>query len=422
MKICAIICEYNPLHYGHLYHIEKAKEISGCDTIMCIQAGNFTQRGEPAVANKYVRSRMALEAGADIVVQIPTAYCCSSAEVFALAGVKIAESFPDVTHLAFGCETENYELLKEIAKYLANEPKEYKDKLKEYLDQGNSLPVSRQKTLSDLIKEDKVEFSEITEAVNILSKPNNILAIEYLKALYRTKSNIEPVFTTRENSDYNSVDLNGKDSSATAIRTKLLKKGNVKAIRKLVPPFTYSLLKNNVKEFGLPDMNLFSDLCSFVLKTSTAEDIKNIYDVSEGIENRFVEMSQKYKEFEDILLAVKSKRYTFTRLKRIVLRLLLKIDKDIVTEIYKMDKLPFIKVLAFNAGKQDLLASVSANTNIVIRNSNVVKKPTDIYKKLANIEDRANAVYNMLLRKTKEIPKFAPDLYAQTIKYTRKTK
>ena len=118
MKICAIICEYNPLHYGHLYHIEEAKRLSGCDAIMCIQAGNFTQRGEPAITNKFVRSRMALEAGADIVVQIPTAYCCSSAEIFALAGVKIANSFENVTHLAFGCETENYELLKEIAKYL----------------------------------------------------------------------------------------------------------------------------------------------------------------------------------------------------------------------------------------------------------------------------------------------------------------
>src|SRR5574344_1621834 len=147
MKICAIICEYNPLHYGHLYHIQKAKELSGCDAVMCIQAGNFTQRGEPAITNKYVRARMALEAGADIVVQIPTAYCCSSAEIFALAGVKIANSFDDVTNLAFGCETENYDLLKEIAKYFANEPKEYKEKLKKFLDLGDSLPVSRQKAI-----------------------------------------------------------------------------------------------------------------------------------------------------------------------------------------------------------------------------------------------------------------------------------
>ena len=420
MKICAIICEYNPLHYGHLYHIQKAKELSGCDAVMCIQAGNFTQRGEPAITNKYVRARMALEAGADIVVQIPTAYCCSSAEIFALAGVKIANSFDDVTHLAFGCETENFELLKEIAKYFANEPKEYKEKLKKFLDFGDSLPVSRQKAIEELMKEDKVEFSEITETLNILTKPNNILAIEYLKALIRTKSKIEPIFTTRSNSDYNSADLNGKDSSATAIRTKLLSKQKIRAIKKLVPSFTYKLLKDDIDEFGLPDLNLYNDLCSYVVKTSLASDYKNVYDVSEGIENRFLESAKKFKDFNELLLDVKTKRYTYTRLKRIVLRLLLKIDKNIVSEIYKMDKLPFIKVLAFNAEKKDCLSSVSANTNLIIRNSNIVRNPSEEYVTLANIEDRANAVFNLLLKKSKTIPNFAPDLYTQSVKYTKK--
>lgn len=419
MKICAIICEYNPLHYGHLYHIQKAKELSGCDAVMCIQAGNFTQRGEPAITNKYVRARMALEAGADIVVQIPTAYCCSSAEIFALAGVKIANSFDDVTHLAFGCETENFELLKEIAKYFANEPKEYKEKLKKFLDLGDSLPVSRQKAIEELMKEDKVEFSEITETLNILTKPNNILAIEYLKALIRTKSKIEPIFTTRSNSDYNSADLNGKDSSATAIRTKLLSKQKIRAIKKLVPSFTYKLLKDDIDEFGLPDLNLYNDLCSYVVKTSLASDYKNVYDVSEGIENRFLESAKKFKDFNELLLDVKTKRYTYTRLKRIVLRLLLKIDKNIVSEIYKMDKLPFIKVLAFNAEKKDCLSSVSANTNLIIRNSNIVRNPSEEYVTLANIEDRANAVFNLLLKKSKTIPNFAPDLYIQSVKYTK---
>lgn len=419
MKICAIICEYNPLHYGHLYHIQKAKELSGCDAVMCIQAGNFTQRGEPAITNKYVRARMALEAGADIVVQIPTAYCCSSAEIFALAGVKIANSFDDVTNLAFGCETENFDLLKEIAKYFANEPKEYKEKLKKFLDQGDSLPVSRQKAIEELMKEDKVEFSEITETLNILTKPNNILAIEYLKALYKTKSKIEPIFTTRSNSDYNSADLNGKDSSATAIRTRLLQKQKVKSIKKLVPPFTYNLLKADVDEFGLPDLELYNELCAYVVKTSSASDIKNVYDVSEGIENRFLASAQKFKDFNELLLDVKTKRYTYTRLKRIVLRLLLKIDKDIVSQIYKMDKLPFIKVLAFNAGKKDCLSSVSANTNLIIRNSNIVRNPSPEYSTLASIEDRANAVFNMLLKKSKIIPNFAPDLYTQSVKYTK---
>lgn len=422
MKICAIICEYNPLHFGHLYHIQKAKELSGCDAVMCIQAGNFTQRGEPAITNKYVRARMALEAGADIVVQIPTAYCCSSAEIFALAGVKIANSFENVTHLAFGCETENYELLKEIAKFFANEPKEYKEKLKKFLDLGDSLPVSRQKAVEEMMKEDKVVFSEITETLNILTKPNNILAIEYLKAMYKTKSKIEPVFTTRSNSDYNSADLNGRDSSATAIRTRLLTKKKINSIKKLVPSFTYDLLKADIKEYGLPDLDLYNDLCAYVVKTSSASEIKNVYDVSEGIENRFIDSANKFKDFNELLLNVKTKRYTYTRLKRIILRLLLKINKDIVSNIYKMDKLPFIKVLAFNAENKDLLPNVDADTNIIIRNKNIVKNPSADYKTLAEIEDRANAVFNMLLRKSKTIPKFAPDLYAQTIKYTKVNK
>lgn len=420
MKICAIICEYNPLHFGHWYHIQKAKEVSGCDAVMCIQAGNFTQRGEPAITNKYVRARMALEASADIVVQIPTAYCCSSAEIFALAGVKIANSFENVTHLAFGCETENFELLKEIAKYFANEPKEFKEKLKKFLDAGNSLPVSRQKAIEELMKEDKAVFSEITETINILSKPNNILAIEYLKALYRTKSKIEPVFTTRSNSDYNSADLNGRDSSATAIRTRLTTKNKIKSIKKLVPPFTYKLLKENADKFGLPDQELFNQLCSYVIKTSTPDEIKNIYDVSEGIHNRFIESGHKFKDFNELLLDVKTKRYTYTRLKRIVLRLLLKINKDTVSQLYKIDKLPFIKVLAFNGNNKELLSNISADTNLIIRNSNIVKNPSPLYSSLADIEDRSNAVYNMLLTKTKTIPDFAPDLYTQSVKYYTK--
>lgn len=417
MKICAIICEYNPLHFGHWYHIQKARELSGCDAVMCIQAGNFTQRGEPAVTNKYVRARMALEASADIVVQIPTAYCCSSAEIFAMAGVKTANSFENVTHLAFGCETENYELLKEIAKYFANEPKEFKEKLKKFLDAGNSLPTSRQKAIEELMKEDKVVFSEITETINILSKPNNILAIEYLKAMYKTKSKIEPIFTTRSNSDYNSSDLNGRDSSATAIRTRLFAKNKVKSIKKLVPPFTYQLLKETIKEFGLPNQELFNQLCSYVVKTATADEIKNVYDVSEGIHNRFIENAPKYKDFNELLLNVKTKRYTYTRLKRIILRLLLKIDKETISQIYKIDKLPFIKVLAFNGHNRELLSNINADTNLIIRNSNIVKKQTPLYTALAEIEDRANAVYNMLLTKSNSIPKFAPDLYTQSIKY-----
>ena len=415
MKICAIICEYNPLHYGHLQHIEESKRLSGADAVMCIMAGNFCQRGEPAIANKYIRSKIALEAGADIVVQMPTAYVCSSAEVFALAGVKIANSFENVTHLSFGCETTKFELLKEVAKYLAKEPKEYKERLNKYLNQGNSMAVSREKALEELMREDIVEFSEITEVLNILRKPNNILAIEYLKALYVTNSKIEPLFTVREHSDYLSEEINGKDTSATAIRARLYKTNNVRSIKKLVPKVTYNYLKEEMKVFGLPNMELFGNLCLYALKTRPKSEIKGIYDVSEGLENKFKDSAKKFKNIQELLLDVKSKRYSFTRLKRIVLRLLLNIDKESVSSIYKIDRLPFIKVLAFKSARKDLLSSISANTNLIIRNSNIVKDPDELYLKLAEIEDNANAVYNMLLTKCSKIPKYSPDLYTKTI-------
>lgn len=417
MKICAIICEYNPLHFGHLNHIKESKEKAGADAVMCIMAGNFCQRGEPAVVNKYVRSRMALEAGADIVVQMPTAYACSSAEIFALAGVKIANSFENVTHLSFGCETSRFDLLQEIAKYLAAEPKEYKEKLKKFLKEGNSMAVSREKALEELMREDVAQFSEMTEVLNILRKPNNILAIEYLKALYSTKSKIQPLFTVREHSDYLSEEINGKDTSATAIRSRLYLKNKAKSIKKLVPATTYNYIAQEMKMFGLPDIELYGNLCLFALKTRPKQEIKAIYDVSEGLENKFKESAKHFKDIKELLLDVKSKRYSYTRLKRILLRLLLNIDKETIKAIYKIDRLPFIKVLGFKSEKKDLLKNISANTNLIIRNSNVIKNQTDLYKKLAEIEDNANAVYNLLLTKCKTIPTYAPDLYTKTIIY-----
>ncbi len=416
MNLCAIICEYNPFHYGHLYHLQQSKELSGADGVLCIMSGNFTQRGEPTVCNKYVRASMALESGADIVVQMPTAYACSSAEIFALAGVKIANSFKNVTHLAFGCETKSYDLLKEIAKYFADEPKEFKEALSHYLEQGNSLVVSRQKAIEQLIKENKVEFSEITETLDILQKPNNILAIEYLKALYKTNSTIEPVFINRGESDYHSDEVNGKDTSATAIRVRLADNPKTHSIRRYMPKFAYKRLHKEIKEYGMPDNDLFSDLCMYKLKTANAEELKNLYDVNEGLENRFIESAQDIKDLNELLLDVKSKRYTYTRLKRIVLRQLLSIEKSTIEKIYKIDKLPYIKVLGFRSDREDLLRDVDADTNLIIRNSNVVQKPTEFYKDLASIEDRANAVYNLLLKKSKHTPKYSPDLLTKTIK------
>lgn len=415
MKICAIISEYNPLHYGHMKHIEESKEKTGADAIMCIMAGNFAQRGEPTIVNKYARAKMALEAGADIVVQIPTPYSCSSAEIFALAGVKIANSFDNVTHLSFGCETSNIELLKKIAEFLAKEPKVYKDLLKKYLEEGHSYASCRQKAMCELAKNGNISFGSDKEIEEILNQPNNILAIEYIKALIKTNSKIEPVFTLRKNSDYLSDLVNGKDTSAKAIRNHLYTTKSIRKIKKLVPRSSYEIIKEELNHFGLPDLTLYNDLCTFVLNIKSKDEIKNTYDVSEGLENKFKESIKKLKDLNEVLLDVKSKRYSYTRLKRIVLRLLLNIDSETVKKIYEIDKLPFIKVLAFKSNRKDLLSGINANTNLVIRNSNIEKNPSEFYEKLSLIEDNANAIYNLLLKKSKTIKNYAPDLLTKTI-------
>lgn len=415
MKICAVICEFNPFHYGHLKCLEDAKEKSGADAIMCIMGGNFSQRGEAMVVNKHVRARIAIENGADIVVQIPTAYACSSAEIFALAGVKIANSFDKITHLAFGVETKKPEILTELAHFFLNEPKEFKSAIKKHLAEGNSLVVSRQKALEDMAMVDKINLSEITEAVNILGKPNNILAIEYLKALIKTNSKIVPIFIDRSESIYNSTKINGKNTSAMAIRARLYKKG-IRSVKKFMPESAYRILKEEIKTFGLPNADIFNDLCMYVAKTKSHTEIKEYFDVVEGLENRIAEYSKQTKDLNEFLINVKTKRYTYARLKRIMLSMLLNIKAETVNAIYEIDKLPYIKVLAFRGGNKELLKSVNANTNLVIRISNVPKKKSGLSLDLSLLEDRANQVYNMLLSNQKEVPEYTPDIYTTSTK------
>ena len=224
------------------------------------------------------------------------------------------------------------------------------------------------------------------------------------------------MFTVRGDSDYASEEVVGKNSSATAIRARLYKTGKVSKVKKLVPAFTYSLLKEEVKTFGLPDTKLFNDLCLYSLKMSSKEEIKKVFDVSEGLENRFFELSRNTKDLNDLLLQVKTKRYTYTRIKRIVLGNLLKINAKAVKSICDLKVLPFIKVLAFKNESNELLKSVSANTNLIIRVNNIESEQSEIYKELAAIEDRANQVYYMLLRKNNAIPEYTPDLLTKSIK------
>lgn len=208
MNITAIISEYNPLHKGHLYHIETARKETNADFMIAIMSGNFVQRGTPAIVDKYIRAEAALKSGIDLVLELPVMYATASAEYFALGGVSLADTLGCVTHLSFGSECGNAEKMMETATLLLDEPEEMKAPLKEALKEGLSFPAARAKAVKTIRP----------ELADILEEPNNILGIEYCKAILKRKSRIQPHTICRRGQGYHSETTDESFASATGIR------------------------------------------------------------------------------------------------------------------------------------------------------------------------------------------------------------
>ena len=303
-KICVIICEYNPFHNGHKLLLDKARQLSGCDYIACIMSGDFSQRGEPCILNKYSRATVAIQGGADIVIQMPTAYACSSAEVFCRAGINIANTLKNATHICFGSECGDIDLLSKVADFFIKEPKEYKQLLKENLSKGCSYPASKQLAIDTMVKNNLLEkdFSKVLEG------SNNILAIEYLKAIKQTKSKLSPITVKREGEDFNSK-KQSTFASATSIRDTIYKKG-VKFVENSIPKEIYKEFSALLEKQGLVDINLFDKLRLYSLRTSNIKTLENTFDVGDGIENRLYNISRESKTYDDFINSCKTKRYS----------------------------------------------------------------------------------------------------------------
>ena len=213
MKIVGLITEYNPFHNGHLYHIEKAKEITGADSVIVVMSGNYVQRGAPAIMPKHLRAEVALEAGVDVLMELPVCYATGSAEYFAAGAISLFERLGCVDSICFGSECGDYGLLARVAHILADEPEGYRQALKDLLKSGMSFPLARQKALKDYLEDDSLD--------SVLEQPNNILGIEYIKALYERRSPMKSYTIRRMVSGYHDTELSGSYSSASAIRRLL---------------------------------------------------------------------------------------------------------------------------------------------------------------------------------------------------------
>ena len=379
-KRIGIIAEYNPFHNGHLYQIQKAKELTGADTVIAVMSGNFTQRGDTSLINKFEKAKIALQNEVDMVIELPTIYSISSAENFALGGVKILNEIGNIDYLVFGIEEENLEKLQAIADVLVNENDEFKRNIKEELDKGNSYPKAREIVLKKVLSSENVE--------NIMQKPNNILAIEYLKALKTTNSKIKPFAIKRKNTMHNDENINENYASGTYIR-KLFIENNFNEIKKVVPKYTYErLLELKNQGTYVSSINDFSDIVIYKIRTMTKEEISQIADVNEGLENSIKLASTTCKTIDEIIEKVSTKRYTKTRISRILTYILLDITKSEMEQSKNANQ--YIRVLGINKKCEGILKTINNDKLITSLKKfeenngenqllNIDKKATEIY-------------------------------------------
>ncbi|MBQ9914677.1 MAG: nucleotidyltransferase [Clostridia bacterium] len=314
MKVMAIICEYNPFHNGHAYQLQKQKEDLGADAVICLMSSSFVQRGEPAIVDKWARAKMALCGGCDLVLELPALYSLQSAEGFAFGAVSLLTKLGFEGYLCFGSESGDIKLLGEIAE--AGFSPVYHEKLRETLQTGISYPKACAAAMQDIIP----------KAGEIVSSPNNMLGIEYLRALSKTGSKLVPKTVQREFGLHDSFVAQKGFLSATAIRDLLLNGEDVSAY---MPQKAYEILMD---EFSLGRGPVTKDglnqLICYAIRQTDTESLSAISGVSEGLEHRLKDVVKTARTFQSVAELAKTKRYPYTRICRVLMNILLGITKE----------------------------------------------------------------------------------------------
>lgn len=385
-KVLGIIAEYNPLHNGHIYHLQSAKSQTESDYVVAILTGNFTQRGNTSLLNKWEKTNVALRNGVDLVIELPTIYSISSAENFANGAIKILDTIGIVDYLAFGMENPDLTNMLKIAKTLTSEPSKYKKLLNFELDKGLSYSKSVQNAI--------MHFFGDASYADYFKGSNNVLAIEYLKALRKNKSKITPIGIKREKVYYNSNKIIDEFASSSGIR-RLLMRSDYADIRKVTPKYSYEVLMENIKNGTyVKDIQSFSNIIFYKLRNMSLDQLRNVPEVSEGLENALKNEARETNNLITFVNNVKSKRYSQNRIQRILLYILL----DITIKDMEMSKkvIPYIRVLGFNESGRKLLSEINWRANTItsvkrFEESNINKK----YKTMLDIDKRATDIYTL---------------------------
>lgn len=369
MKVTAVIAEYNPFHNGHLYQLDTIRRIHNTDIIAVVMSGDFVQRGIPAIVNKYERCRMALANGADLVFELPVYFALGSAEYFAQGAVSLLDKLGVVDLLHFGSEAGDISLLYAFTDMaIAHESDLYKDALNKYLKLGYSFPASRDSALSDLFPSQTVS--------KLVSAPNNILGMEYIKALIQRNSAIKPVTLTRKGDGYTADALHPDSfASANAIRKTLYQNTAADAVKNHVPASVYAALLQQTFLCA----NDFSEILSYkMLQASARKDVfAHYYDIGAQLSHTLHNNLSRYISFEDFALLCKTKNLTYARICRGLMHILLEMTQENADALKQNDYSQYARLLGFTAHGKQLLKSIKANTSIP-----VITKPSNALRQL----------------------------------------
>lgn len=379
MNVIGIIAEYNPFHNGHAYQIAHVRKNLHADYIVVATSGDYVQRGEPALLDKYTRARMALSSGADLVLELPVLWSTASAELFADAGISLFEKTGCVNGICFGAESGDLALLRRIADVLADEPADLKVSLKHNLKSGSTFPKAREAALLSYFSGSAGQDGALpvsAEALSsLLASPNNILALEYLKALRRRASSITPYLLKREGAAYHETSiLSGASSipaSASAIRHTLFAGdagacGNSAAeiLRHAMPQEALAILQDYRADFPLLCADDFSGILGYLLLSSSATQLARTADSSPEFANRMQNQLPYYTSFSSFASRLKSKEMTLTRINRILLHSILGITSSDYACGNALDKIPYLRILGFRKSAAPLLAALKASAAV----------------------------------------------------------
>lgn len=393
MKISGIVAEFNPLHNGHEYIISETRRLTGCESVCIAMSGNYVQRGEPAILDKWTRAETALRAGADLIVEIPTLFCLSDASRYASAGVAILEALNKNMHICCGSESADAVCLNFIAGFMQDNMRSIDRSIAEMIRDGLSYPLAREKALLALMKERRYSSDDINRVKSILGRPNDILALEYAMSAKTS----EITYIERKGAGYDDAFSIGPDyQSAGGIRKLISERGMDSAyelLKECIPSFSLNALTEN--ELSLNPA--WTGILRYAASMMSPQDIDECPSGGEGLGNLIREAVLKYDSWEDIIMHCKSKRYTYTRLSRLCMQIVLGIGR----KDYKSNKPEYIRVLGFSNNGRKLLSRIKREESCsipIITNINREKMElaADAVKML-ELDLRAADVYNMVL-------------------------